>query len=160
MVTKRAQPFRSDTLSARAICQAQPELAPEVAHLPRVDEVVERGERLLDRRGGVEAVDLVEVDGLHPQPPQARLARLHDVLAREPATGSAPSPIGLKTLVARTISFRSPYSRSARPVTSSLTPSEYMSAVSKKLMPASMARRKKGRASSSSSTHGRHFEVP
>ncbi len=41
-----------------------------------------------------------------------------------------------------------------------LTPSEYMSAVSKKLMPASMARRKNGRAASSSSTQGRQREEP
>ena len=35
-----------------------------------------------------------------------------------------------------------------------------MSAVSKKLMPASMARRKNGRASSSLSTQGRQSGVP
>jgi hypothetical protein len=51
-------------------------------------------------------------------------------------------------------------SRRARPVTSSLTPSEYISAVSKKLIPPSSARRKKGRADSSSSTQGRHDGVP
>ena len=35
-----------------------------------------------------------------------------------------------------------------------------MSAVSKKLMPASTARRKKGSDSSSPSIHGRHFGSP
>ena len=45
--------------------------------------------------------------------------------------------IGLKTLVASTTSSRLAKSRSARPTTSSLAPSEYMLAVSKKLMPAS-----------------------
>jgi hypothetical protein len=35
-----------------------------------------------------------------------------------------------------------------------------MSAVSKKLMPASQARRKNGRLASSSSTHGRHWLLP
>ena len=71
-----------------------------------------------------------------------------------------PVDIGKLTFVARTISSSRPYSRSARPVTSSLTPSEYMSAVSKKLMPASSARRKNGCAALSSSTHGRQEGVP
>jgi hypothetical protein len=47
-----------------------------------------------------------------------------------------------------------------RPVTTSLSPSEYMSAVSKKLIPASTARRKNGADAASSSTHGRHFGEP
>jgi hypothetical protein len=41
-----------------------------------------------------------------------------------------------------------------------LAPSEYMSAVSKKLTPASHAFRRNGRAASSSSTHGRHLLDP
>ena len=48
------------------------------------------------------------------------------------------------TLVAMTISSSRAYLRSARPVISSLTPSEYMSAESKKLMPASTARAEEG----------------
>ena len=71
-----------------------------------------------------------------------------------------PELIGKLSFVARTISSRFAYSRIARPVTSSLAPSEYMSAVSKKLMPASTALRKKGFAAGSSSTHGRHLELP
>ena len=50
--------------------------------------------------------------------------------------------------------------RNARPVISSLTPSEYMSAVSKKLMPLSTARRKNGRLAASSSTQGRQAGLP
>src|SRR5437868_5666126 len=69
-------------------------------------------------------------------------------------------PEGKKTLVAMTTSSRRASSRSARPVTSSLAPFEYMSAVSKKLIPPSMARTKKGRAASSSRTHERHFDDP
>ena len=46
-----------------------------------------------------------------------------------------PDVIGKLSFVARTISSRFAYSRIARPVTSSLAPSEYMSAVSKKLIP-------------------------
>ena len=70
-----------------------------------------------------------------------------------------PSDIGQNTFVAMTISSSFAIVRSARPVTSSLTPSEYMSAVSKKLMPRSSAWRKNGRAASSLSTHGRHLEL-
>ena len=46
-----------------------------------------------------------------------------------------PGRIGWRTLVAITISSRSAKSFSARPRISSLEPSEYMFAVSKKLMP-------------------------
>ena len=47
--------------------------------------MVERGQRLVDRHGALEAVDLVQVDGLDAEPAQARLAPLHDVLARDAA---------------------------------------------------------------------------
>jgi hypothetical protein len=71
-----------------------------------------------------------------------------------------PVLIGKLTFVAITSSSRRAIARSARPVTSSLTPSEYMSAVSKKLMPASIARVKNGCAAASSSTHGRQSGLP
>ena len=67
---------------------------------------------------------------------------------------------GKNTLVAITISSSRPNLRSARPVTSSLTPSEYMSDVSKKLIPSSIARRKNGWDCASSSTQGRHEGEP
>jgi hypothetical protein len=70
------------------------------------------------------------------------------------------SVIGENTFVAMTISSRFAIDRSARPVTSSLTPSEYMSAVSKKLMPWSRADLKNGCAAASFNTHGRHFGSP
>ncbi len=79
-------------------------------------------------------------------------------LERPPMFG--PAPIGKWTFVATTSSSRRPISASRRPVTSSLTPSEYMSAVSKRLIPASRARRKNGRAPSSGRTHGRHAGSP
>jgi len=63
-------------------------------------------------------------------------------------------------LVATTISSRTAYSRSSRPVISSDAPAEYMFAVSNTLMPSSTARRTIGRASSSPSTQGRHSGVP
>ena len=68
--------------------------------------------------------------------------------------------IGKKTFVAMTTSSRRAKSFSARPVTSSLTPLEYISAVSKKLMPASRARLIKGRLDCSSKTQSRHSGVP
>ena len=70
------------------------------------------------------------------------------------------SLIGLNTLVAITTSSRRAISFSARPVTSSLAPSEYMSAVSKKSIPSSSARLKKGRLSSGPFTHSRHLGSP
>ena len=57
------------------------------------------------------------------------------------------------TLVATTSSSRSANSASARPTISSLVPSEYTLAVSKKLIPASTARLMNGRDASSSSVH-------
>jgi hypothetical protein len=45
-------------------------------------------------------------------------------------------------------------------VTSSLAPTEYMSAVSKKITPASTALRTSGRASSRSSTQSLHDDDP
>src|SRR5438105_12621665 len=79
---------------------------------------------------------------------------------RERPRSLGDDPDGKKTLVAMTTSSRRASSRSARPVTSSLAPFEYMSAVSKKLMPASIARTKNGRAASSSRTQERHFDEP
>jgi hypothetical protein len=52
---------------------------------------------------------------------------------------------GRKALVATTISSRWANSGSSFPITSSDAPIEYMLAVSKKLIPASMASRMKGR---------------
>src|SRR6185437_15984151 len=80
---------------------------------------------------------------------------------RERPRSLAEGPMGLNTLVAMTACSRGMASlRRALPRTTSLAPFEYMSAVSKKLMPASQARWMKGRLSGSSRTQGRHFEVP
>ena len=67
----------------------------------------------------------------------------------------APGPIGFMTLVAMTAWWRGMNSLTSVPVISSLTPLLYTSAVSKKLMPPSAARRTNGRASSSESVHGK-----
>jgi hypothetical protein len=75
------------------------------------------------------------------------------------ALRDSPVPFGSSrmvenTLVASTISSRLAKSLSARPVISSLDPSEYTFAVSKKLIPASRACRISGRLASSSSDQG------
>jgi hypothetical protein len=79
---------------------------------------------------------------------------------RESPPMFGPEPIGKNTFVAITSSSRLPYSRKKCPVTTSLCPCEYTSAVSKKLMPASIARLKNGPAASCSSTHGRQLAEP
>ena len=83
-------------------------------------------------------MNLVKVDVVHAEPLQRGVDRLEDVLARQ-AAGVGARPIGLNTLVAITTSARRAYSLIARPRISSLAPSEYMSAVSKKLIPRSSA---------------------
>ena len=50
---------------------------------PRDDEIVERPQRLLDRRHRVEAVNLIEVDMVEAEPLQAAGDLIHDVPARE-----------------------------------------------------------------------------
>ena len=95
----------------------------------------------------VPAVNLVEVDVVRPR--RRRLASSSWKMSLRERPRRWARAIAPWTLVATTISSRRARSLSARPVTSSLTPAEYMSAVSKKLMPASRARLKNGRASSS-----------
>ncbi|XYX58164.1 hypothetical protein ACAD28_00810 [Clavibacter nebraskensis] len=64
-----------------------------------------------------------------------------------------PSPMAPCTLVAMTTSSRVVIAFSARPVISSLDPSEYTFAVSKNVIPSSTARRMSGIESSSVSVH-------
>ena len=52
----------------------------ERAHLALLDEPLHRAHRVLDRRVGVDAVLVVEVDDLDAEALQARLAGLHHVL--------------------------------------------------------------------------------
>ena len=85
-------------------------------------------------------------------PSRRRLASISVMIALR----DRPLPFGSfrdwkKTLVAITTSSRLAKSRIARPRISSLVPSEYELAVSKKLIPSSRARAKNGRLCSSSS---------
>ena len=57
----------------------------DVAHLAAAHQVVQRLHGLLDRRGRVEAVDLIQVDRVDPEALQARVGRREYPLARESA---------------------------------------------------------------------------
>ena len=61
----------------------------EVAHLARSHQVVEGRHGLLDRRLGVEAVDVVDVDVVGAQPPQRRVDLFEDGLAGQAAAAGA-----------------------------------------------------------------------
>src|SRR4051812_22716692 len=79
------------------------------------------------------------------------------------STPSKAMSTGLNTLVATTASSRRApgnISASRRPVMASHSPPEYVSAVSKKLMPRSTACRNSGREAASSSIHGCHAVDP
>ena len=89
-----------------------------------------------------------------PQPPQRGVDRGEDVLAGQTAAVRARASSGSTPWSRRTSSSRRSSFGSSRPVTTSLTPSEYMSAVSKNVMPPSTARRTIGSAAASSSIHG------
>jgi hypothetical protein len=95
-------------------------------------------------------VHLVEVDVVHLEPAQAVVDLAEDRLAGQTAAvGAGPHPSC--TFVAMTRSSRELVSAfSARPVISSLVPSEYTFAVSKKLIPASRAWAKNGLLEASS----------
>jgi len=55
----------------------------EIAHLALMHEIVERGERLFERREEIEAMDDIEVDPVGTEPTQAVLAALDDVSAAQ-----------------------------------------------------------------------------
>ena len=57
----------------------------DVAHLARAHHIVQRFQRLLDRRRLVPAMDLVEIDVVRLQPAQALVQLEEDLLARKPA---------------------------------------------------------------------------
>src|SRR5947199_10841648 len=65
----------------------------DIAGLAGLDDVVKRFERLLDRRVVVPAMDLVEVDVIRAEAPQARIDLAHDRLPGQAgAIGSRPHP--------------------------------------------------------------------
>jgi len=56
----------------------------DVARLSRIDDIVERVKCLLDRRLVVPAMDLVEIEVISTETPEAGVDLLHDRLARQP----------------------------------------------------------------------------
>ncbi len=109
---------------------------------------MQRLERLLDTDGRVPPVDLVQVDVLGTKSPETVVDLGKDGLPRK-AAPFGPGRIGMNTFVATTTSSRLAKSLRARPTISSLVPSEYILAVSKKLIPSSTALLINGRLSSS-----------
>ena len=129
--------------------------APEVPGLPRLDHVGQRLERLLDGRLDVEPVNLVQVHVVGAQAAERIVDRAHDVRPRQPGAHEARVPSGSRPWSRSRPRRAAPGRARPVPVTSSLTPFEYMSAVSKKLMPCSSARTKNGRLSASDFTQER-----
>ena len=76
--------------TAADISQARKLLVPVARTRPTRDEVVERPERLLDRRGAVGPVELVEVDAVGAEAAEARFARGDDVVVRQRAGPPRP----------------------------------------------------------------------
>jgi hypothetical protein len=105
-------------------------------------------------------VDLIEIDVVDTERRRdASTASRMCPRDRPPSLGALP--IRMKTLVASTYSSRrAKTERSAAPVASSLTPTEYMSAVSKKVMPPSAAAATNSSARSPGSTQSRQPGSP
>ena len=66
--------------------------AADLTDFARAHEIVQRAQRLFHWRQRVEAMQLVEIDVVSAESPQAVLNRLGQMLAPEP-TSSGPSPI-------------------------------------------------------------------
>ena len=71
--------------------------AADIAHFAAVHQVIQRPQRLIERRLGVGGVHLVEVDIVGLQAAQAGLDRLEDVLARTAAHRSGHRPSAQRT---------------------------------------------------------------
>jgi len=93
----------------------------QVADLAGLHDVVQGLHGLLEGSVGIEAVDLVEVDVVGPEPGQ-RGVDLLEVALRDSPWPPGPSCILPCTLVARTISSRRAYRLIARPTSSSEVP--------------------------------------
>ena len=91
--------FAPGTSSPASICSTVHSLKPISRDLAGFADLGERLHRLLDRRLGIGAVALVEVDVVGLKPLERGVELLVDLLAREAAVGLL---IGKKTLVAST----------------------------------------------------------
>ena len=81
----RATPSASARWLTSSICAGENVDVPIARDLAGRDELVERGERLVDRRGRIGSVHLVQVDVVDLQPAQAVVAGLHDPAPRQAA---------------------------------------------------------------------------
>ena len=79
---------------------------PDVKHFALTDEVVERAQRLFLGRFDVLHVDLVKVDAVGLQPPQAVLGAAHDASSGGPGAERAGGPRRKPNFVASTTSSR------------------------------------------------------
>jgi hypothetical protein len=107
---------------------------PQEPDLAGGDQVGHGADGLLDRRLGVDAVLIIEIDRLDAEARQAAVAARADIVGL--AVDAEPAPSGARitpNLVAITASSRRP--ASALPTRTSLVWGPYMSAVSKKFMP-------------------------
>ena len=77
----------TDRLDLLDLCGVEIRVA-DIAHLPCAHELVQRTERLLERRDVVGGVVLVEIDDVGAQPLQRSIDRLVDVRARAACFGS------------------------------------------------------------------------
>ena len=129
------------TACARRIVSGRGLGQPEVADLALRDELGHRADGLLDRRVGVDAVLVVEVDVVDAEAAAATRRRPR---ARTPASPRMPRDGAVRrrgrlpNFVARTTSSRRP--AIARPTSSSFVYGPYMSAVSRSVTPSSSAR--------------------
>ncbi len=112
----------------------------ERADLPLRDQLGHRAPRLLERHLGIDAVQLVEVDEVGPQPLSEPSIASRTCSGRPSlrSTYSATSSTTSPHLVASTTSSRRP--SIARPTSSSFVYGPYMSAVSSRVTPMSSAR--------------------
>jgi hypothetical protein len=96
---------------------------PGIGDLAGAERVVEEAQRLVQRGVRVEGVQLVEVDGVDPEPTQRGVQPLAQVAAGESGV-VGPSPIGKRALVASTTWLRTPAGclASRRPTISSAAP--------------------------------------
>ena len=83
MLTKRVQPWRSAIRQGLAELPGVHRRRADIAGLAGLDDIVQRFERLLDRRLVVPAMDLVEVDIIHAEAAEALIDLDHDRFARQ-----------------------------------------------------------------------------
>jgi hypothetical protein len=83
-----------------------------------------RAHGLLDPRRGIEAVDLVEIDAIEAQPPQAGIDAGQDVRARQPDLVDPRADAPRTLVVTSTCSRRRASAFNDAPTSRSLSPSE------------------------------------